>query len=144
MAKDLIHESIKQALINDGWTVTDDPLQIELEDDGKSLFADLGAEKFIAAIKENKKIVVEVKSLQNPSVLNAFYVLLGQFLAYSYALEDSDAELFIGASKRGFNKIFGLKFLKGLAIRHSLKFVVVNLPELKIEQWINKENMLRL
>ncbi len=28
MAKDLFHQSVKQALIKDGWTITNDPLTI--------------------------------------------------------------------------------------------------------------------
>jgi len=37
MAKDLIHEAVKNALINDGWDVTHDPFKIELIDDDRAL-----------------------------------------------------------------------------------------------------------
>lgn len=41
-ARDLYHETVKNALIKDGWTITHDPLTLEL---GSSrLFVDLGAE----------------------------------------------------------------------------------------------------
>ena len=43
---DLYHEPVKQALIKDGWTITDDPFTIEYK--GLRLYADLGAEKPIA------------------------------------------------------------------------------------------------
>ena len=41
--KDVFHEPVKQALIKDGWTITDDPLVIKLQDSDMNLFVDLGA-----------------------------------------------------------------------------------------------------
>ncbi len=56
-AKDIIHEAVKSALIKEGWTVTDDPYTIEFNDE--FVYADLAAERIIAAEKEHEKIVVE-------------------------------------------------------------------------------------
>src|SRR5205085_1554329 len=56
---DVYHEIVKQALVKDGWTITDDPFIIKFK--GERLFADLGAEKSIAATKDTRKIVVEIK-----------------------------------------------------------------------------------
>ena len=49
MAKDIIHDAVKTALIKDGWKITDDPLHIKYKD--LELQADLGAERPIAAFK---------------------------------------------------------------------------------------------
>ena len=57
-AKDLYHDAIKNALIKDGWVITADPYLIRYKD--VDLFADLAAEKPIAAERQGKKIVVEV------------------------------------------------------------------------------------
>ena len=57
---DLYHDAVKQALIKDGWTITDDPFIIEFK--GLRLYVDLGAERTIAAERGEQKIVVEVKS----------------------------------------------------------------------------------
>ena len=43
------HEAVKNALIKDGWTITDDPLTVEFED--VYLYADIGAERTLAAEK---------------------------------------------------------------------------------------------
>lgn len=43
MAKDIIHDAVKQALIKDGWTITDDPFRVQYEE--FELFADLGAKR---------------------------------------------------------------------------------------------------
>jgi hypothetical protein len=42
-AKDIFHETVKLALIKDGWTITSDPLTIR--SDSIKLEIDLGAEK---------------------------------------------------------------------------------------------------
>jgi len=57
-AKDLYHDVVKNALIKDGWVITADPYLIRYKD--VDLFADLAAEKPIAAERQGKKIVVEV------------------------------------------------------------------------------------
>ena len=40
---DLYHDAVKQALIKDGWSITDDPFIIEFK--GLRLYADLGPRK---------------------------------------------------------------------------------------------------
>ncbi len=64
-AKDIYHDNIKNALIKDGWTITDDPYVIQWG--RKDLFIDLGAEKLIAASQDGRKIAVESKSFISPS-----------------------------------------------------------------------------
>ena len=59
-AKDKYHEEFKEALLKDGWKITDDPFVIKLK--GTRYDIDLGAEKVIAAQKGNEKIAVEIKS----------------------------------------------------------------------------------
>lgn len=48
-AQDIFHDSVKNALIKDGWTITDDPLYLDYG--GIDMYVDLGAEKLIAAEK---------------------------------------------------------------------------------------------
>jgi hypothetical protein len=71
--RDIIHEAVKNALVKDGWTITADPYTIEYED--VTLFADLGAERPLAAERAGRKIVVEVKSFLSPSSNSHFGVL---------------------------------------------------------------------
>jgi hypothetical protein len=83
--RDLFHQAVKQALVKDGWTITNDPLTIRIE--RVKLEVDLGAEKIFAAEKEGQKIAVEVKSFINPSNISDFHNALGQFLSYRLALQ---------------------------------------------------------
>lgn len=67
MAKDIYHETVKTALIKDGWMITDDPLRLKVG--GRMAYVDLGAQKLFAAEKEGRKIAVEVKSFLNKEVV---------------------------------------------------------------------------
>ncbi|HEY9802629.1 MAG TPA: element excision factor XisH family protein [Leptolyngbyaceae cyanobacterium] len=75
-AKDVFHQVVKSALLKDGWTITDDPLSLQLDSD--QVFIDLGAERLIAAQRDNEKIAVEIKSFLAPSSLSEFHTALGQ------------------------------------------------------------------
>ena len=77
MAKDIFHDIVRTALENEDWNVTHDPLTIKLSK--RNLFIDLGAEKIIAAEKENQKIAVEIKSFVGLSPITDFYKALGQY-----------------------------------------------------------------
>lgn len=54
MAKDIYHQIVKEALIKDGWTITDDPYLIP-RSNKKPYEVDLGSEKFIAAERDIEK-----------------------------------------------------------------------------------------
>lgn len=76
--KDKIHDIVKNALIKDGWRITDDPLTIEYED--ARVFIDLGAERVLAAERDNEKIAVEIKTFAGRSAIHAMEIALGQLL----------------------------------------------------------------
>ncbi len=52
-AKDLYHDIVKNALIKDGWTITHEPYNLNNELFSRILMIDLGAERLIAAEKED-------------------------------------------------------------------------------------------
>lgn len=83
-AQDIVHQAVRSALIKDGWQITDDPLTIQFED--VRLFADLGAEKVIAAPRGSEKIAVEIKSFLRESMVSELYTAIGQFLNYRLAI----------------------------------------------------------
>src|SRR5260370_40737702 len=84
-APDIIHNAVKNALIKDGWTITADPYTIEYKE--ITPFADLGAERPIAAERAGRKIVVEIKSFLNPSRIRDLELALGQYDLYRGYLE---------------------------------------------------------
>ncbi len=88
--RDKIHDTVKNALITEGWTITHDPLPVKIG--RKSTEIDLGAEKLLAAEKGREKIAVEIKSFVATSTITAFYHALGQFQLYQRALKVQEPE----------------------------------------------------
>ena len=87
-AKDMYHNQVRQALIKDGWTITHDPLRLSWG--RKDLFVDLGAERLLAAEKNNQQIAVEIKSFVGPSDMQDLEHAIGQFNVYRSILKRRD------------------------------------------------------
>jgi hypothetical protein len=81
-ARDRYHDQVKNALIKDGWTITDDPLHVKWGK--KDMYVDLGAERLLAAEKGERKIAVEVKSFLGPSEMADLEQAVGQYTIYGY------------------------------------------------------------
>jgi len=94
-AKDTFHDSVRNALMKDGWTITHDPFRIAVGQ--KDVFVDLGAERVLAAEKGGERIAVEVKSFQGPSDIRDLETALGQYVLYRSLLSraEPDRTLFL-------------------------------------------------
>ena len=55
-------------------------------------FVNLGAERLLAATKENRKIAVEVKSFPGASEVADLEMALGQYVLYRGVLEETEPE----------------------------------------------------
>jgi hypothetical protein len=99
-AKDTYHNTVKAALIKDGWTITHDPFRIRLAR-GKNLFVDLGAERLLGAERDSEKIVVEIKSFTRASDMKDLEDALGQFVLYAQLLKRyaPDRTLYLAVSE---------------------------------------------
>lgn len=94
MARDVFHQQVKNALIKDGWIITNDPLTIRISEVIK-VQIDLAAENTIAAERDAEKIAVEIKSFITGSDINEFHTALGQYLNYRQALEEYETDRII-------------------------------------------------
>lgn len=135
-ARDVFHKAVKQALIADGWKITDDPLVVQIG--SIDFYIDLGAEKLIAAEKEGNTIAVEVKSFLGASFVSEFHTALGQFLNYRYALEQKEPvrQLFLAVPVDIYNTFFTLAFTKGVVQQHNVKLLVYNPEKEEVHLWI--------
>lgn len=135
-ARDIYHEVVKKALINDGWTITHDPLT--LKSGGATVSIDLGAEKLIAAEKDNKQIAVEVKSFIGPSVISEYHLALGQFINYRQVLEREEAEraIYLAVPLGVYRTFFTLPFAQLSIERNQLLLIIFNPDEEVIVEWI--------
>lgn len=136
MAKDRFHQVVKTALIEDGWDITHDPLQIKVG--GVDMEIDLGAEQLLAAERENEKIAVEVKSfLTQASAISEFHTALGQFINYRAALrlEDPSRTLYLAVPEWTDNSFFQLDFPASMLRENDVKLMVYDIESERIVQW---------
>lgn len=136
-AKDKIHQAVKNALIKNNWTITDDPYTLQYED--ATVFVDLGAERIIAAEKSGEKIAIEIKSFVSASAIHDMEEALGQFMLYVTFLEviEPERKLYVGISEGVYQNIFGRKSFQLLVQRNQIPLIVVNLTTEEIVKWTN-------
>jgi hypothetical protein len=135
-AKDIVHDLVKNALEKDGWIITHDPYFMPV---GKErTFIDLGAEKILAATKENQKIAVEIKSFAGASDLVAFRDALGQYLFYKAILNDfeQDRVLFLAVGNAIFSDFFLEAPIKKIWELYQVKVLVFDENNQNIIKWI--------
>jgi len=135
-AKDLYHDAVKSALIKDGWNIIADPYRIQYQD--LDLYADLAAERPIAAEREGQKIVVEIKSFVGRSLMTDFHLAVGQYKVYEMLIEQTapEYELFLAIDDFTYINFFRRSGIDFLVRSSQIKFFVVNIDEQEIVQWI--------
>jgi XisH protein len=135
-AKDIYHDAVKNALIKDGWSITADPYVIQYED--ATLYADLAAERPIAAQRQNQNIVVEIKSFIGRSLMNDFHGALGQYIVYRNLIQLTEPEyvLYLAIDDIVYEEFFQRKSIQAVASENQLLLIVIDMKKEEIQQWI--------
>ncbi|AOX04119.1 fatty-acid synthase [Moorena producens PAL-8-15-08-1] len=136
-AKDIYHDTVKNALIKDGWTITNDPLSLKIGK--KDIYIDLAAEKLLVAEKQGQKIAVEVKSFVGSSEIEDLKNALGQYILYDKVLKRQLSErlLYLAIRSAIFNRLFTKEIGQILLEDNTLKIMVFDPEEEVIIKWIN-------
>ena len=136
-AKDIYHNEVKNALLKDGWTITADPYFIKYED--AELYADLAAEKPIAAQRQGQKIVVEIKSFVGRSLMYDFHGALGQYMVYRNLIKLTEPEykLYLAIDDLVYKNFFQRKSIQLITNENKLLLIVVEMEKEEILQWID-------
>lgn len=135
-ARDRFHSAVKQALIQEGWTITDDPLLVRYGP--TNLKVDLGAERIIAAQRNTEQIAIEIKSFLDASAINDFHAAVGQYLHYQLGFRYNgwNRKLYLAVPA----EIYATEFCKPLfqdSIQtYQIKILVYTAEPPKLEQWI--------
>jgi hypothetical protein len=135
--KDKYHIAVRVALEKDGWTITDDPLTLQV---GKrEIYIDLGAERVvIAAEKAGEQIAVEIKSLLGKSYFVDYYQSLGQFLVYQLALQKARSlrVLYLAIPVTAYEEFIDIDLFRDAWQAYSVNLLIFDEKENRILQWI--------
>ena len=132
---DLYHDQVKRALLKDGWVITDDPFRIEYK--GARLYADLAAEKPIAAQKDEQKIVVEIKVFITPSPMTELERAVGQYAIYRLLLIGLVWSVnYSWQSRRIYQDFFLKPAVQDIVTDHRICLLVFDPESEEVVQWI--------
>lgn len=134
--KDIYHDAVKQALQDDGWTITHDQFRLKLGN--KRLAADLGAERLIDAEKGLRKIVVEVKSFIGRSDVRDLERALGQYVLYRQVMTETgvNRELYLAVPERAYETVFQIPLGAVLLKNEIVRLIVFDDKREVIVRWI--------
>ncbi len=145
-ARDAIHKIVKQALVKDGWEITDDPYVISYGE--RFLFVDLAARqseplesiegRLISAQKDNINIAIEIKEFRGQSSIADLQQAIGQYMLYRILLSQVDPKrvLYLAVADITYNNIFREPVGELAIAEIPLKLLVVDIKKGEIQQWI--------
>ena len=135
-AKDIYHETVRHALIKDGWTITHDPFRLDIGE--KRLSVDLGAERLISADKDVRRIVIEVKSFVGQSDVRDLELAIGQYIVYLKVLQKLGIErqLYLAVSEETFASIFESDLGRLFWEDHFVALIIFDDEQEVITRWI--------
>jgi XisH protein len=134
-AKDLFHQAVKVGLEKEQWVVTD-PFKLDVG--GTKFEIDLGAERLLAADRDEEKIAVEVKTFLSDSPLTDYHTALGQFLNYRLALElkEPDRSLYLAVPVAVHESFFQREFAQISVERYQISRLIYDPIQAVIVQWL--------
>jgi hypothetical protein len=135
-ARDTYHQTVRNALIKDGWSITHDPLHLFWG--GTKVYIDLGATKFLAAEKGEQKIAIEVKSFLSPSKIHDLEDALGHYFIYEEVLLRKEPERvpFIAIPDEAFVRVFEESLGKLFLESKRVNLIIFDPVQEEILQWI--------
>lgn len=136
--RDTYHDTVKRALIKDGWTISHDPLRLSYE--GTTVSTDLGAEKAFADGERIavEIIAVEVKDFDGNQMISQFEKALGQYNLYRSLLKilAPDRAIFLAVRKDVFEEFFQLPMIQLATNEDRVKFLIFDAVLEEVTQWI--------
>jgi len=143
--RDAIHNVIRQALIKEGWEITNDPYVISYGE--RFLFIDLAARldvlngiagRFIGARRGSSRIAVEIKEFRGNSAIADLEQAIGQYVLYRLLLEqvDRERELYLAVADTTFDGIFSEPIGELVMRELPMKLLIVDVKAVEVKRWI--------
>jgi hypothetical protein len=136
-SRDAIHDVVKQALVRDGWQITNDPYVISYGD--RFLFIDLGiTTRFIGAERGEQRLAIEIKELRGRSIVKELEQAIGQYILYQLLLRqvEPDSLLYLAVSAHAYEEIFQEPIGQLVISDLPLNLLVVDTRSSEVNQWI--------
>ena len=134
--KDIYHSAVRFALIKEGWNILAEDYALSYG--GDRVYADLAAERTIAAERQNQRILVEVKSFLGRSFLYDLEQAIGQYILYRDIVEVNRLgfELYLAVTSGVYFSNFQKDLAQLIIKRNQVKLLVVDSTTEVIEKWI--------
>jgi hypothetical protein len=132
-AKDRYHETVKRALVKDGWTITSEQVTLAVED--RYLWVDIEASKTTSGLI----ILVEVKELEEvPSPVEALANAIGKSLLYRTALSilEIDTLLYLAVTEAAYQGILSEAIGRLTIKRANVSLLVFSPEKEELVRWI--------
>ena len=135
-AKDLYHDTVKNALIKDGWEIIADPFKLRVG--RRDLFVDLGADRLVIAQRSSQKVAVEVKSFISASPISDLEQALGQYLLYEELMrrEHPDRILYLAIRNAIYTSFFQEEIVQIILETRHLNLLIFDETNEEIIQWL--------
>ena len=135
--KDTIHDAVKNALVKEGWTVTNDPFRIHYND--MDLYADLRIEKDESENLPRRALVIEIKSFMEGSAAHSLGEALGQYELYRTLMRHvaPGDRLYLAVSNTVYIEQFVRASFQLIVQEHQVAIVVVNVEQEEVVRWID-------
>ena len=138
--RDAIHDTVVNALLKDGWRITDDPLALKFG--GRHVQVDLGAisdEPGVVGLdRDDLRIAVEIKTFFGPSPVNLLEQAIGRYVIYNFLLEELDPGriLYLAIPDTVFAGLFS-EALAGLVVeRLPMRLLVIDCELEEVFKWL--------
>jgi len=133
--KDIYHSAVRFALIKEGWKILAEDYVLAYGTD--RVYADLAAERTIAAERNNQRILVEVKSFLGRSFIHDLEQAIGQYILYRNILEETkqDFSLYLAVTSGVYESNFQKELPKLIVKRNQVKLIIVDPKTEVIVKW---------
>ena len=136
-ARDLFHETVKNALDKDGWIKV---APLTLRYGTTKLEIDLGAEQIFVAQKNNIQIAIEVKSFAAASLVYEFHQAIGQYVHYRMVLRRTQPDRlpYLALPNEIYERFFNMDFFRDSLEENQVRLLLVDRNLQEVTQWLPK------
>ena len=133
-AKDYYHDTVKRALVKDGWIITREQVLFIIAD--RHVWIDIEASK----PSKNQRILIEVKGFDGPSQVDELMDAVGKYVVYRAIINESggsEIPLYLTITERAYERILSERI--GVIARQQaqIKLLIFDPSSEEIKTWID-------